>query len=133
MDVTVLDEADRPVVGQVGELAVRNTWPCMTHASWHDRERYLETYWSRWDGVWLHGDLASADMGGTWRIHGQAVTMDPDPGSAGELRHSRWTERDNGLGRTSRMLRDRIGRAEGSGTDSTRSLVQRWRALVVLV
>jgi acetyl-CoA synthetase len=72
MDVTVLDEAGRPVVGQVGELAVRNTWPGMTHAFWHDRERYLETYWSRWDGVWLHGDLASVDMNGTWRIHGRS-------------------------------------------------------------
>jgi acetyl-CoA synthetase len=79
MDVTVLDEADRPVVGQVGEPAVRNRWPGMTHAFWHDRERYLETYWSRWDGVWPHGDLASADLGGTRRIHGQGVTTDPDP------------------------------------------------------
>lgn len=60
------------MVGEVGELTVRNTFPGMTHAFWRDRDRYLETYWSRWDGVWLHGDLASVDGDGTWRIHGRS-------------------------------------------------------------
>jgi acetyl-CoA synthetase len=72
MDVTVLDEAGEPVVGQIGELAVRNSWPGMTHAFWQDRDRYLETYWNRWPGVWQHGDLASVDAVGTWRIHGRS-------------------------------------------------------------
>lgn len=68
----VLDEDGRPVVGQIGELAVLNTFPGQTHAFWHDRERYLETYWSRWEGVWVHGDLASIDASGAWRIHGRS-------------------------------------------------------------
>jgi acetyl-CoA synthetase len=72
MDVTVLDESGQPVVGQIGELAVRNSWPGMTHAFWHDRERYLKTYWKRWPGVWQHGDLASVDANGTWLIHGRS-------------------------------------------------------------
>ena len=72
MDVAVLDQEGKPVVGQVGELAVLNTWPGMTHAFWHDRKRYLETYWSRWDGVWLHGDLASVEPSGSWRLHGRS-------------------------------------------------------------
>jgi acetyl-CoA synthetase len=72
MDVAVLDQDGRPVVGQVGELTVLNTWPGMTHAFWGDRERYLKTYWSRWDGVWLHGDLASVDSAGNWRVHGRS-------------------------------------------------------------
>lgn len=72
LDVAVLDAAGKPVTGEVGELAVLNTFPGMTHAFWNDRERYLETYWSRWDGVWVHGDLASVDDHGTWRIHGRS-------------------------------------------------------------
>ncbi|HEX2314798.1 MAG TPA: AMP-binding protein [Thermomonospora sp.] len=72
VDATVLDQDGRPVTGQVGELAVRNTFPGMTHAFWRDRERYLETYWSRWEGVWLHGDLASVDAHGTWLVHGRS-------------------------------------------------------------
>ncbi|GHE93808.1 acetyl-CoA synthetase [Amycolatopsis deserti] len=72
VDAAVLDADGAPVVGEVGELTVRNTFPGMTHAFWRDRDRYLETYWSRWDGVWVHGDLASVDGDGTWRIHGRS-------------------------------------------------------------
>jgi len=72
MDVAVLDQDGTPVVGQVGELALLNTWPGMTHSFWHDRERYLETYWSRWEGIWFHGDLASVDQNGSWRVLGRS-------------------------------------------------------------
>lgn len=72
LDVAVLDADGQPVTSEVGELAVLNTFPGMTHAFWRDRERYLETYWNRWDGVWVHGDLASVDAHGTWRIHGRS-------------------------------------------------------------
>lgn len=72
MDVAVFDPNGQPVVGEVGELVVRNTWPGMTHAFWQSRERYLEAYWTRWNGVWLHGDLASVRPDGTWRLHGRS-------------------------------------------------------------
>ncbi|MEV4342777.1 AMP-binding protein [Streptomyces sp. NPDC049590] len=72
IDLAVLDEHGKPAVGEIGELAVLNTFPGMTHAFWQDRERYLETYWDRWDGVWVHGDLAGRDADGTWRIHGRS-------------------------------------------------------------
>jgi acetyl-CoA synthetase len=72
VDAAVLDPAGRPVVGDVGELAVLNTFPGMTHAFWRDTDRYLDTYWKTWDGVWHHGDLASVDSRGTWRIHGRS-------------------------------------------------------------
>lgn len=72
MDVGVLDQHGRSVVGEVGELAVRNTWPGMTHAFWQERDRYLDTYWNCWDGVWVHGDLASVDPDGNWCVHGRS-------------------------------------------------------------
>jgi acetyl-CoA synthetase len=72
MDVIVADQDGDAVVGQLGELAVRNTWPGMTHAFWQDDERYLDTYWKRWPGVWQHGDLATVDLNGTWRILGRS-------------------------------------------------------------
>jgi acetyl-CoA synthetase len=72
MDVAVLDQAGTAVVGQVGELAVFNTWPGMTHAFWQDTERYLETYWNQFDGVWVHGDLAEVHPDGTWQLHGRS-------------------------------------------------------------
>jgi len=72
MDVAVADENGEPAIGQVGELVVRNTWPGMTHAFWRDRDRYLEAYWNKWTDTWVHGDLASVDENGTWRIHGRS-------------------------------------------------------------
>jgi acetyl-CoA synthetase len=72
LDVAVLNVAGDAVVGEVGELAVRNTFPGMTHAFWQDEERYLDTYWRTWKDTWQHGDLASVDDHGTWRIHGRS-------------------------------------------------------------
>lgn len=72
VDVAVLDTDGKPVVGEVGELCVLNTFPGMTHAFWQDTDRYVETYWSQFEGVWVHGDLASVDEHGTWRIHGRS-------------------------------------------------------------
>lgn len=71
MDVDVLD-ADGAPTSDIGELVMRNTWVGMTHSFWRDDARYLDTYWSRWPGVWVHGDLASIDADGAWHIHGRS-------------------------------------------------------------
>jgi acetyl-CoA synthetase len=72
VDAAVFDPDSKPVVGEIGELVLRNTFPGMTHAFWQDRDRYLATYWEHWDGIWQHGDLASVAQDGTWRIHGRS-------------------------------------------------------------
>ena len=72
IDADVLDEAGRSVRGQVGELVVRSPWPGMTTGFWKDRERYLQTYWSRWPGVWVHGDWAEIGEDGLWYIRGRS-------------------------------------------------------------
>jgi acetyl-CoA synthetase len=72
MDVAVLDQAGQQVVDAVGELAVLNTWPGMTHAFWRDTERYLDTYWNQFPDVWVHGDLAEVHGDGTWQLHGRS-------------------------------------------------------------
>ncbi len=72
MDVSVLSQDGEFVRDAIGELAVLNAWPGMTHSFWQDDERYLNTYWSRWTGVWDHGDLASISKDGVWRVHGRS-------------------------------------------------------------
>jgi acetyl-CoA synthetase len=72
MDVDVVDEQGCTVVGEVGELVVRNTWPGMTHSFWQDPERYLEAYWSTFPEVWVHGDLALRDGAGYWYVTGRS-------------------------------------------------------------
>src|SRR4029078_11107819 len=44
----------------------------MTRGFWRDSARYEETYWSRWPGLWAHGDWASVDADGFWYIHGRS-------------------------------------------------------------
>jgi acetyl-CoA synthetase len=68
----VVDADGRPVRGEVGELVCRRPWPGMTRGIWGDDERYLETYWSRFPGVWTHGDWASVDADGYWFLHGRS-------------------------------------------------------------
>ena len=68
----VVDDAGAPVRGRVGELVIRAPMPGMTRGFWGDRARYEETYWSRWPGLWAHGDWASIDADGFWYIHGRS-------------------------------------------------------------
>ena len=72
MAADVVDEAGQPVRGRVGELVLRAPWVGMTNGFWRDRERYLETYWSRWPDVWVHGDWALIEDDGSWYIHGRS-------------------------------------------------------------
>ena len=62
----------RPLRGGVGELVCTRPWPGMTRGFWNYRERYLATYWSRWENVWVHGDWASIDADGFWFLYGRS-------------------------------------------------------------
>lgn len=70
--VDVFDDDGRPLRGAVGELVCTRPWPGMTRGLFRDRERYLETYWSTYPGVWRHGDWASIDADGAWYLHGRS-------------------------------------------------------------
>jgi acetyl-CoA synthetase len=72
MAADVVDENGKSVRGQVGELVIREPWIGMTRGFWKDRERYVETYWSRFPDVWVHGDWAAVDDDGLWYILGRS-------------------------------------------------------------
>jgi acetyl-CoA synthetase len=72
MAADVVDGDGLPVRGEVGELAIRQPWPGMTQGFWHDPDRYLEAYWSRQPGTWIHGDWARIDADGFWYISGRS-------------------------------------------------------------
>jgi acetyl-CoA synthetase len=44
----------------------------MTRGFWRDPERYLDAYWRRFPGVWVHGDWALVDEDGHWFIQGRS-------------------------------------------------------------
>ena len=74
MAMDVIDAEGRSLVGtgDVGELVCRKPFPGMTRGFWRDPERYLDAYWRRIPGVWVHGDWASADADGYWFLHGRS-------------------------------------------------------------
>ncbi len=72
MAADVVDEDGRPVRGQVGELVVKAPWIGMTRGFWKDPRRYEAAYWSRFPGVWVHGDFAAIDSDGLWYILGRS-------------------------------------------------------------
>lgn len=72
IDADVYDDAGRPIRGAVGELVVRGAWPGRTRGFWNDPERYLDTYWRRFEQTWVHGDWASVDEEGFWFLHGRS-------------------------------------------------------------
>lgn len=68
----VVDENGQPLRNAVGELVIRAPWIGMTRGFWQDERRYLDTYWSRWPDVWVHGDWAAIDNDGQWYILGRS-------------------------------------------------------------
>jgi acetyl-CoA synthetase len=74
MAADVVDPNGGSVRGQVGELVIRQPWIGMTRGFWNDPDsrRYLDTYWSRFPGVWVHGDWAAVDSDGLWYILGRS-------------------------------------------------------------
>lgn len=72
MDADVVNENGEPIRNAVGELVIKAPWIGMTRGFWKDKRRYLDTYWLRWENVWVHGDFAAIDSDGLWYILGRS-------------------------------------------------------------
>jgi acetyl-CoA synthetase len=72
MDADVYDDRGNSIRGEVGELVIRGSWPGMTRGFWGEPDRYIATYWSRFEDTWVHGDWASVDEDGFWYLHGRS-------------------------------------------------------------
>ena len=60
----VNDDGKKLGPGQAGYLAITEPWPSMLRGIWGDPERFKETYWSRFQGVYFAGDGAKLDDDG---------------------------------------------------------------------
>ncbi|GAB4069565.1 acetate--CoA ligase [Angustibacter speluncae] len=65
ISIDVLDDSATPVPdGGGGYLVLTDPWPSMLRGIWGDPERYKETYWSRFEGMYFAGDGAKKDADG---------------------------------------------------------------------
>jgi acetyl-CoA synthetase len=73
VDAAVLDDDGNEVPrGTQGLLALRRPWPGMLRTLYHDDERYVETYWSKWNkNTYLVGDAARQDEEGYVSVIGR--------------------------------------------------------------
>jgi acetyl-CoA synthetase len=72
VNVEILNSEGHSVVGAPGELAITRPFVGKTQGFWNDSARYLETYWSRFPGKWVHGDLALQEPDGQFLLIGRS-------------------------------------------------------------
>jgi acetyl-CoA synthetase len=73
MGAAIVDDDGKPLPpGEVGELALTVPSIGLSRGLWNAPERFIETYWSKIPGLWVHGDFASVDRNGYWYVHGRS-------------------------------------------------------------
>ena len=72
MDLDIVDEDGNQIRDNNGYLIIKQPWPAMTRGLLNDDERYLETYWSKFENIWFHGDYVLADEDNLWYMKGRA-------------------------------------------------------------
>src|ERR671939_571136 len=72
VDADVVNEQGESVpLGGGGYLVLRRPWPAMARTIWGDPERYVNTYWSRFEGMYFTGDGAKRDEDGYFWLLGR--------------------------------------------------------------
>ena len=69
-DADVFDDAGKKV--SQGYLVIKKPWPSMTRGLLNSPSRFLDTYWSKYNNVWYHGDLVLVNSDGLWYMQGRA-------------------------------------------------------------
>lgn len=80
MAVDVVDESCASIAHGKGELICRQPFPSCPLGFWNDadRSRFNAAYFSRFPGVWAHGDFAEKTPHGGFIIHGRSdATLNP--------------------------------------------------------
>ena len=65
------DSAHEVGKGHGGYLILDKPWPSMLRGVWGEPERYKETYWSKYEGIYFAGDGAKLDSDGAYWLLGR--------------------------------------------------------------
>ena len=72
IDAIIVDEKGNEVSkGEGGYLAIKTPWPSMLRTVFGDEKRYIDTYWSKYDGMYFAGDGAKYDDDGYFWLLGR--------------------------------------------------------------
>lgn len=91
MNLDVVDDELNSVREKNGYLVIKSPWPAMTRGLLNDDKRYLETYWSRFENVWFHGDYVFVDKDNLWYMRGRTddvINVSGHRMSTAEIEHT---------------------------------------------
>ena len=91
INLDVYNEKGHSVREENGYLVIKSPWPAMTHGLLNDNQRYLQTYWSRFENIWFHGDYVFVDNDGLWYMKGRAddvINVSGHRMSTAEIEHT---------------------------------------------
>ena len=72
LEMDILDEEGKPVkAGEEGYLVIKKPWPSILRTIWKDPDRYVQQYWSKYEGMYLTGDSAKRDEDGYYWVIGR--------------------------------------------------------------
>jgi len=69
IEATILSDGGEET--SAGYLAITAPWPSMLRTVWGDDDRFRQTYWSKWDGIYFPGDGAKREDDGYFWILGR--------------------------------------------------------------
>ena len=72
LSADVYDEKGEPVKNAGGNLVITHPWPGMLRGIYKNPERYKETYWNKFKGLYLAGDVTRIDDDNFFWIQGRA-------------------------------------------------------------
>ena len=72
LSADVLNEQGEPIQNAGGNLVINRPWPGMLQGIYKNPERYKDTYWSKFKGIYLAGDVTRKDNDGFFWVQGRA-------------------------------------------------------------
>ena len=74
MDVDVFDENANSITNQKGELVCKSSFPSMPLYFWNDNDnkKYFNSYFSKYENIWYHGDYIEKTVNGGYVIYGRS-------------------------------------------------------------
>lgn len=72
IEMDIVDEEGKPVkTNEEGYLVIKTPWPAMIRTIYNDPDRYVEQYWSKYEGMYMTGDSAKRDEDGYFWVIGR--------------------------------------------------------------
>jgi acetyl-CoA synthetase len=91
MDLDIVDDDGNSVREKNGYLVIKSPWPAMTRGLLNDDDRYIQTYWSKFENIWFHGDYVFADEDNLWYMQGRSddvINVSGHRMSTAEIEHA---------------------------------------------